>query len=72
MDNVRAEEQIKSLIALKGITMVQLCEIVSKTINKNYSSSSLSQKLKRGSIPYNEVMMIANILGYKVSYERIE
>lgn len=70
MENVKAKEQIKSLAALRGITMSQLTELVSKKIEKNYSLSSLSQKLNRGSIPYNEVMMIADILGFKVSYER--
>ena len=70
MNNIKAKEQIKSLIALKGITMTQLSELISNKTQKKYSVSSLSQKLNRGSIPYNEVMMIADILGFKISYER--
>ena len=72
MDNVKAKEQIKALAALKGITMSQLAEMVSEKLQKNYSLSSLSQKLNRGSIPYNEVMLIADVLGFKVSFERLE
>ena len=72
MDNIRAKEQIKSLVALRGVTMTQLTDMVSKKTKRNYSLSSLSQKLNRGSIPYNEVMMIADVLGFNVSYERKE
>ena len=52
--------------------MSQLAEMVSEKLQKNYSLSSLSQKLNRGSIPYNEVMLIADVLGFKVSFERLE
>ena len=72
MNNVRAKEQIKSLMALNGVTMKQLSEMLTHKIQKNYSVSSLSQKLNRGSISYNEVMLIADILGFKVNYERKE
>lgn len=70
MKNPKAREQIKSLAALSGISLSELTEIISKKTNKNYSLSSLSQKLSRGSIPYNEVMEIADLLGFSVTYER--
>lgn len=69
MKNIRVKEQIKSMVALKGITMTRLAELISEKINGAYSISSLSQKLSRGTISYNEVMMIADLLGFKVSYE---
>ena len=69
MRNVRVKEQIKSMIALKGITMTKLAELISQKTEESYSVSSLSQKLSRGTIPYNEVMMIADLLGFKVSYD---
>jgi len=68
MKNIKAKEQIKAMTALKGITLTKLAELISKKTKENYSVSSLSQKLGRGTIPYNEVMMIADILGFKVSY----
>ena len=68
MKNIKAKEQIKAMTALKGITLTKLAELISNKTKENYSVSSLSQKLGRGTIPYNEVMMIADILGFKVSY----
>ena len=68
MKNIKAKEQIKAMTALKGITLTKLAELISKKTREKYSVSSLSQKLGRGTIPYNEVMMIADILGFKVSY----
>ena len=72
MNNIKAKEQVKALASLKGVTLAQISEMISEKIQRNYSISSLSQKLSRGSIPYNEVMMIADILGFKVSYEIID
>ena len=54
------------------INMTQLSSLMSKQLSKNYSISSLSQKLNRGSISYNEVMLIADVLGFKVSFEKME
>ena len=69
MTNPKAKEQIKSMVALSGITLSELAEKMTDKTGKNYSLSSLSQKLSRGSIPYNEVMLIADLLGFKVNYE---
>ena len=69
MNNPKAKEQIKSMVALSGITLSELAEQMTQKTGKNYSLSSLSQKLSRGSIPYNEVMLIADLLGFRVTYE---
>lgn len=69
---IRAKEQIKSLIALKGINLTGLAQMLTQKTGKKYTLDSLSKKLNRGTIPYNEVMMIADILGFKVSYELTE
>lgn len=65
---IKAKEQIKSLIALKGMNLTQLANLLTTKTGKKYTLDSLSKKLNRGTIPYNEVMMIADILGFKVSY----
>ncbi len=41
---------------------------LSEKMGKNYSSNNLSNKLIRGSITYNEVLLIAEILGYKITF----
>ena len=66
--NMKAREQIKSLLAAKNIKMKELCLLFSEKMGKNYSSNNLSNKLIRGSITYNEVLLIADILGYKITF----
>ena len=66
--NMKAREQIKSLLAAKNIKMKELCLLLSEKMGKNYSSNNLSNKLIRGSITYNEVLLIADILGYKITF----
>ncbi len=70
--SVKAREQIKALLATKNIKMKELCQLLSQKLNKNYSATNLSNKLKRGTISYNEVLMIAEILGYEIKFVDIE
>lgn len=66
--SMKAREQIKSLLAAKNIKMKELCKLLSEEMGKNYSSNNLSNKLIRGSITYNEVLLITEILGYKITF----
>lgn len=66
--------EIKSYIAASGWSLV---DIVAK-LNESRSDSekttpqNISNKLTRGTIKYNEVKEIANIIGYSVSWKRNE
>lgn len=62
---LEAREQIKTLLAQKGLKLKDLAEKLNRTPN------SLTQQLGRGSITYNEVLQIADILGYKIWFEDI-
>lgn len=70
MDNIRNE--IKSYIAASGWTLV---DIVAK-MNESRSESELTtpqnitNKLTRGTIKYSEVKEIAEIIGFKVVWEK--
>lgn len=66
---IEAREQVKSLLAIKCITLKKLCEIITKNTGKVCTSSALSNKLRRGTITYNEVAQIADYLGFKVFYD---
>lgn len=66
--NLKVREQIKSLLAEKGMTMKTLAELLSAKTNKKYSLANLSAKLQRGSLTYNEVVVIANILEYDIKF----
>lgn len=66
MRNINVE--IKLLVSLRGLTLTYVAEELSKRLNKPYSLSSLSKKLKRGTISYEEVGIIADILDYDVKF----
>ena len=42
--------------------------MLTKKTGKTYTQTSFAQKLSRGTLSYNEVMTIAEILGYNVQY----
>ena len=62
------KEQIKTLLAQEGIFLKDLAAMVSEHTGKKCSPDSLSQKLRRGSLTYNETLMIAELLGYKIKF----
>ena len=65
-----AREQVKVLLAQEFITLKDLAKALGKELGKKYTSDNLSHKLRSGSLPYNEVVIIARILGYKIKFEK--
>ncbi|MBP3820028.1 hypothetical protein J6G99_00085 [bacterium] len=68
---LKARELVKTFIAQRAITIKKLAELLTEKTGKKYTQGSLSQKLNRGTISYNEVSLIAGILNYRLSYEDI-
>ncbi len=64
-----AREQIKSLLAMRCITLKKLAQMLSETTGKACSATALSNKLRRGTITYNEVIKIVKLLGFKISFD---
>lgn len=60
--------EIKNLVADKDLTLTKLAELMGKKLGRKYSLASLSQKLRNGTISYREVMLIAEILNYKIVF----
>ena len=67
---LQVREQIKTLLVQENIKLKELAVMIAEKTNKNCSSDSLSHKLSRGTMPYNEVVMIADILGYEIKFEK--
>lgn len=65
---MKVREQVKSLLVAKDISMKELCEKLSEKLGKEYSLANFSSKLKRGTIMYNEVVLIAEILKYDIKF----
>ena len=66
------KEQVKTLLAQEGIKLKELAEMISEKNNEKCSANSLSQKLRRGTLSYNEAIMIFELLGYEISLTRKE
>ena len=69
---IEAREQIKSLLALRGLTLKKLAQMITEKTGQNCSSASLSNKFSRGTMSYHEVMMIAEMLGFEISFNDVE
>lgn len=65
-----AKELIKLLLTKEQLTQKELATLLDEKTGKNYSQSGLSRKLNRGTIAFNEVVEIADLLGYEISIER--
>lgn len=66
------ENQIRGYIAASGLNATSLAGLISERCGRSESVQSLSQKLKRGSIKYAEVLEIAELLGYSIDWNKIK
>ena len=55
------KEQIKTLLAQENIKLKELAEMIAQKTGDNCSANSLSQKLRRGTLSYNETLLIAEL-----------
>ncbi len=60
--------EIKNLVADRDISQTKLAEKMGERLGRKYSLASLSQKLRNGTISYREIMLIAEILNYKIIF----
>ena len=65
---LKVREQIKSLLAARGVTMKELVQMLSTKLGREYSLANLSAKLIRGTLAYNEVLIIAELLDYEIEF----
>jgi len=63
-------EDVKQLLAAQGRTMTWLAAQMTALTGKKYSMKSISDKLARKSLQYEEFKLILQILGYEMKFER--
>ncbi len=63
-------EQVKTLLAQEGIKMKDLAIKMEEISGRTYSLQNLSHRLRRGTLTYNEMLLIADILGYEISFNK--
>ncbi len=64
-------EEVKSLLGKELYTLTELANLMTEKTGQKYTLQSLSQKLRRGTLSFNEVEIIAKILGYKINFDKI-
>lgn len=67
-----AKEQIKVLLSKENILIKDIAVELGKMLQKEYSPSNLSHKIRKGTIRYDEVILIARILGYEIDFKKIK
>lgn len=64
-----ARETVKIMLLKRCMTITKLAEKMSEYTGEKYTRQSLSNKLSRNSLRYDEVEMIAKILNFKIVIE---
>ena len=65
-----ARDDLKILLVKEHMTLTELAVIATSALNKKYTVQSLSQKLVRGTMPYDELERLVRLLGYKINFEK--
>lgn len=65
---MRARNKIKSLIALRCLTITKLAQLLKEKTGKPYTFKSLTGKLQRGSLSLDEAYIIADLLDFRLEF----
>ena len=66
---IKVREQIKKLLIERNTTMKAIAQELQEKLGKPCSPANLSSKLIRGTLTYNEVVLICDILDYDIEFK---
>lgn len=61
---------LKKVLLDVDVSLTELAEALSKRLGKRYSMQNLSNKLRNETITHREMLVIADILGYDLTFSR--
>ena len=61
-------QDIKTLLVQSDTKLKDVAREFSKQTGKNVSADNLSQKLRKGTLRYDDAVIIANILDYDIKF----
>ncbi|MEG0297643.1 MAG: LLM class flavin-dependent oxidoreductase [Clostridium sp.] len=64
------KQEIKGYIVLSGYTITQVVEALNEKNGTDYTVQNLSNKIRKESLKYTEVLDIADIIGYSISWSK--
>ncbi|GAA0857763.1 LLM class flavin-dependent oxidoreductase [Clostridium baratii] len=65
------KEDIKAYIVSSGYTITKLAEELNKRNGSDYTVQNLSNKIRKESLKYSEVLQIAEIIGYEIQWNKL-
>lgn len=65
---MNAQEDIKILLIKRRMSLKKLAQEMSEITGKKMLLSSLSQKLSKGTLRYNELKIICDLLNFEIQY----
>lgn len=65
---MEVKKEINSYLARAGWTLTAVAQELTLRHNKNVTVQNLSNKLTKGTIRYSEVLEIADIIGYSLTW----
>ena len=68
---IEAKEQIKSLLGERAVTQTKLAELLTEKTGHKYTVYNLSTKMRRGTLSYNEMLTICEILNYGIEFKSL-
>ncbi|CCY62387.1 putative uncharacterized protein [Clostridium sp. CAG:967] len=67
-----ANKDLRKLLLEENKTIKQLADMASQIAGKSITQYSISQKLNRNSMKYDEVQFLAGVLGYEIEFKKIK
>lgn len=64
-----AKEVVKIMLVKRAMTVKKLAEKMSEYTGQKYTRGSLSNRISRGTLKFDEVEIIAKILDFKITIE---
>ena len=65
-------EDLKILLVKEKMTLTELAIEAQRVPGKKYTVHTLSQKLVKSSMKYDELKFLAEVLGYRIKFEKVE
>lgn len=65
---IKTRDKIKSLLALRCITITKLAEMMSEKTGEKYTFQRLSHKLRLERLSLKEAYIIADLLNYRLEF----
>ena len=69
---VQSKNQVKVLLTYENVKLKDLATLLTEKTGKRYTSDGLSHKINRGRLTYDEMLEVAEILGYEIKFEKFD